>query len=273
MGYSPTERSEIVLEGYTVRTIRGGTSKKAEVRREAAVTSVHLPVFPTPTMAWAEKPDRSKGIDLSGANTRPMNLFDARNNGYDVSISHRDKYLHGDKSAPLDLLCINPRFIAEPWIQSAFRQLSEEHLFHIASRKRGRKWGGTNFSRHLLVGIVWKLSEKMGGVEYAIRYLQTREEVRRLLGLSADRIRQLFYDTARNARCIPLYINGPWQVMQENDPRIKESMTASALSKPQTYSFPKSSPITQGEYGIKEVVIHPGTGGMKKSRSSSKTDY
>ena len=200
-----------------------------KIEWEMAPATIVGRLFPKPTRKWALAPQPSSNqVEVSGFVTRDVSVAGAAQNSREISDHFRKRYEAGNHRAVFKILDVNLRFVQEDWVRNALCELRVKGLLRTARRHYGRKWGGTNIPRPLVVGLLRALAEERGSIAKALIYIQSRSEIARDVGLSTDRLRTLFFSTLRDGRFRPLLFQPePWRPATPELERLLERPTPS----------------------------------------------
>lgn len=119
-------------------------------RYEFTPLAIDLPAFPKPASDALARRD-CKNLRISGIETLPTSLDEAVRQTTDVLKHYKRRVNAGDPSALLELLDINPRFIAHRWVCERYLRLYRSGRLH---RRRGRPKGQYKVHPLTVFGLV-----------------------------------------------------------------------------------------------------------------------
>lgn len=146
---------------------------------------------------------RSSGnLQIDGVTTVPCETRAAEREAHEMLAWCREQLRLGNRHAVLELLDVNPWFIAEPWVADQLFRLRRGGL---PLRRRGRVRGRYQFHPLVVAGLVKYLIERRGAanVEQALHQL---EEIGLL---SYSTAKDLYYRARRDDRFKPIMLTWP----------------------------------------------------------------
>jgi hypothetical protein len=151
-------------------------------------------------------------LPITGVFARPTCPERARQQAEELLRHCRERLRRGDRSAILELLDLNPEFIAVQWVREELFRLVEGGL---PLRMRGRPWGRYKRNPLFVVGLV----EHLIATKRAKNPEQAFGRLEELGVLSYESAKESFYRGLREKRFKPVLIEFPElrQVISEEE--------------------------------------------------------
>jgi len=170
--------------------------KKKKKSMVSYPTIIDIPMFKTlepksTTKKFSSKNPNISKFKIQGYESGEVSIAKAEKNKKEISEFYKNRFEHGDITAISEIIKINPFFLNENWVKGAVvSSIYNGKIKHIF--KRGRRKHDNVIDGMLLVSIVDALETPNRKKENIFHELEDK------IGLSYDRIKQLYYETLKN---------------------------------------------------------------------------